>query len=322
LPDTDLVISVTREQSSAISGPGKGNALGVQGLLTTLEEFGGELVNNGLGLEIPDLDARSSGSAEPVTVGGEDKGVDNVTSLKRVQVLRVVKIPEHNNAVLTTGSAEGTIGRDGDGVDVTGVTNVVGSELALGKLPNLDNLVPTSGNDDGVGRVGGEANAGNPLGVTILLDVELALTKGVPQLDGLVTGSRDNLTVVRGERDGQNIVGVTDETAGGGAGVQVPKTKGLVPGGGQSELAIRGDNNVLNEVVVAGERLTGNTVAGLISGKVPDDDGLVCKEQLWKKGVMSRLAFSSKLSILKIFSTNRGRQTRPYRGPRRWWQWQ
>jgi len=275
LPDTDLVISVTREQSSAISGPGKGNALRVLGFLATLEEFGRELVNNGLGLEIPDLDARGGGSAEPVAVGREDKGVDNVTSLKRVQVLRVVKIPEHNNAVLTAGSAEGTIGGNGDSVDVTGVTNVVGSELALGEFPNLDNLVPTTGNNDGVGRVGGETNARNPLSVAIFLDVVLALTKSVPQLDGLVTGTRDNLTVVRGERDGQNIVGVSDETAGGGTSVQVPKTKSLIPGGGQGELTVRGDNNILNKVVVASESLTGDTVAGLISGKVPDDDALV-----------------------------------------------
>jgi hypothetical protein len=269
LPDTDLVISVTREQGSAISGPGKGNALGILGLLATFEEFRGELVNNGLGLEIPDLDARGGGSAEPVAVGGEDKGVDNVTSLKRVQVLRLVKIPKHNNTVLTTGSAERTIGRNGDSVDV------VGSELALGEFPDLDNLVPTTGNNDGVGRVGGETDAGNPFGVTILLDVILALTKGVPQLDGLVTGTRDNLAVVRGERDRQDVVGVTDETAGGGAGVQVPKTKGLIPRGGQSELAVRGDNNIFNEVVVASESSTGNTVAGLISGKVPDNDALV-----------------------------------------------
>jgi hypothetical protein len=305
LPDTNLVISVAREQSSAISRPGKGNALGILGLLATIEEIGGELVNNGLGLEIPDLDARSGGSAEPVTVRREHKGVDNVTSLERVQVLRVVKIPEHDNTVLTTGSAERTIGGDSDGVDVTSVSNVVGSELALGELPDLDNLVPTTGNNNRVGRVRREADARHPLGVTTFAsDVVLALTKSVPQLDALVTGSRDNLTVVRGERDGQNIVGVSDETASGGASVQVPETKGLVPGSGQSELAVGRDNNILNKMVVASESLTGNTVAGLISGKVPDNNALVCDG---KKGVQARWRLVSNstfciLSLHKLFN--------------------
>lgn len=64
--------------------------------------------------------------------------------------------------------------------------------------------------------------------MTILGDVEFAFTKSVPQLDGLVAGTGDNLTVIGGEGDGENIVGVADETTGGGTAVQVPETKGLV----------------------------------------------------------------------------------------------
>jgi hypothetical protein len=52
-------------------------------------------------------------------------------------VLALVEIPEHGDAVASTGSAEGTIGGDGDSVDVTGVSDVVGAKLALGKLPDL-----------------------------------------------------------------------------------------------------------------------------------------------------------------------------------------
>jgi hypothetical protein len=112
------------------------------------------------------------------------------------------------------------------------------------------------------------------------------------------------LTVVRGERDGQNIVGVSDETASGGASVQVPETKGLVPGSGQSELAVGRDNNILNKMVVASESLTGNTVAGLISGKVPDNNALVCDG---KKGVQARWRLVSNstfciLSLHKLFN--------------------
>ena len=52
---------------------------------------------------------------------------------------------------------------------------------------DLDQLVPASRHDDGVGGHWGEADAGHPLRVTIGLgNGVLALADGVPQLDGLV----------------------------------------------------------------------------------------------------------------------------------------
>lgn len=90
-----------------------------------------------LALEVEDFDACSGGSAEPVTVRGEDEGVDDVTSLKGVEVLALVKVPEHGDAVLATGGSERTIWRHGDGVDVAGVAVVVGLQLELLQFPNL-----------------------------------------------------------------------------------------------------------------------------------------------------------------------------------------
>lgn len=49
----------------------------------------------------------------------------------------LVQVPEHGDAVLATGSGQGTVGGDGEGVDVSGVSVVVGLELALGQLPDL-----------------------------------------------------------------------------------------------------------------------------------------------------------------------------------------
>jgi len=90
--------------------------------------------------------------------------------------------------------------------------------------------------------------------VTILADGVFALSEGVPELDGLVAGGGDDLPVVSGEGDAEDIGGVADEPAGGQTGVEVPKAEGLVPGGGQTELAIRGHGEVLDEVVVAGKK--------------------------------------------------------------------
>ena len=139
-PGTDLVVGVTGEQGLAIGGPGEGDALGLAGLLADLDVLGLELVNLGLLLKVEDDDGRGGGGAEPVAVGGEDKGVDLVTGGERVEVLGLVQVPEHGGSVLTTGGAQGAIGRDGDGVDVSGVTDVVGLDAAGSEFPDLDDV--------------------------------------------------------------------------------------------------------------------------------------------------------------------------------------
>ena len=110
----------------------------------------------------------------------------------------------------------------------------------------LDELVPAGGDNDGVLGVGREPHARNPLGVALLGDGELAVTKGVPELDGAIAGSGDNLSVVGGERNRENIVGVSDETAGGGTGGELPETESLIPRGGKSVCTIGRDD--LNRV--------------------------------------------------------------------------
>ena len=69
-----------------------------------------------------------------------------------------------------------------------------------------------------------------PLSVAILLNVVLALAKGVPKLDCPVARARDDLPVVRAEADGQDVGGMSDKAAGRRAGVQVPEAEGVVPG--------------------------------------------------------------------------------------------
>ena len=74
-------------------------------------------------------------------------------------MLALVEVPEHGDTILAAGSRQRTIGRDRDGVNVTGVAVVVGLELELRKLPNLDDLVPTARDNDGVQDIGREAHA-------------------------------------------------------------------------------------------------------------------------------------------------------------------
>lgn len=136
-PSTDDVVGVAGEEGLAVGAPREGDALGLAALLADVLELGLELVDLGLLLEVEDDDAAGSGSAQPVPVGGEDKGMDLVVGVERVQVLALIKIPEHRGTVLATRGAQRSIGGDGDGVDVAGVANVVGLELAARELPNL-----------------------------------------------------------------------------------------------------------------------------------------------------------------------------------------
>ena len=113
--------------------------------------------------------------------------------------------------------------------------------------------------------------------MSLVLDVVFALAKGIPQLDGLVTGARNDLTVVCAEADGENIRGMADETACCAASVQVPETEGMVPRSREGELAVGGNDNVGNKVVVAVEDTPCEAERVLIAGELPDDDSFICR---------------------------------------------
>jgi len=102
-----------------------------------LVQFGLELVNLVLLLQVEDDDAAGSSSAEPVTVRRENESVNLVAGSEGVKVLGLVEIPEHGGSVLTTRCAKGTVWGDGDGVDVAGVANVVGLNAAGSEFPYL-----------------------------------------------------------------------------------------------------------------------------------------------------------------------------------------
>lgn len=81
-------------------------------------------------LEIKDDDRASRGGAQPVAIGREGERMHLVAGVQRVEVLGLVEIPEHGRTVFPAGRAKRAIGRDGDGVDVAGVADVVGLDAA------------------------------------------------------------------------------------------------------------------------------------------------------------------------------------------------
>ena len=59
----------------------------------------------------------------------------------------------------------------------------------------------------------------------------LAIPESVPELDGTVARSRDNLAVVCGEGNRKDVIVMAHKAAGSDTSRQLPEAKSLVPGG-------------------------------------------------------------------------------------------
>ena len=78
--------------------------------------------------------------------------------------------------------------------------------------------------------------------MTLVGDSVLAVSESVPELDRSVAGTGNDLAVVGGERDGENVVGVADEAAGGDTSGELTEAEGLVPRSRESVGTVGGDN--------------------------------------------------------------------------------
>ena len=78
--------------------------------------------------------------------------------------------------------------------------------------------------------------------MSLLSDGKLAVTESVPELNGSIARSGDNLSVIGGERDGENIIRVSNKSSGSGTSSKLPKAESLVPGGRESIGSVRGDD--------------------------------------------------------------------------------
>jgi len=103
------------------------------------------------------------------------------------------------------------------------------SNQAKNEKTYLADLVTTSRDGKVAVTLGAEADAVDPTVVAVGTAGELALANSVPDLDGLVARGGDDLAVVGGERDREDVTGVANEAAGGLSALDVEKTEGLVP---------------------------------------------------------------------------------------------
>lgn len=96
-------------------------------------------------------------------------------------------------------------------------------------VPHLDGLVP--GGSDAKGWLFSmvESNTGDGISVHVLFNSMLALRAGVPDLDFVVLSSSNDLSVIWGKINRENILVVTDELGDGSSVAHVPESDGSVP---------------------------------------------------------------------------------------------
>jgi hypothetical protein len=123
-------------------------------------------------------------------------------------------------------------------------------------VPNLDGLIPRSGDAKGGLASVVEAHNGDGISVLVLVNGELALRTGVPDLDLSVEGTSDDLSVISGESDGKDVSLVTNELGDGSAGGDVPETDSAVPGGGEGKAGVTSELDLTDEVRVASHHLS------------------------------------------------------------------
>jgi hypothetical protein len=274
-PDTDDVVAVAGVEGGTIGRPSKGGAVGDEGLAGPLDTLVGvELGNDVLVLQVPDGDATVGGGAEPVAGRGEAEGMDLRASGELVEPLALAKVPEHGLAVTAAGGAEGTVGGDGNGADEASVADKPGAELEVSGRPDLDGLVVRGSHEQRGVSGGGVPDGGDPVRVGII-NGELALADGVVEADGAVTAGGEDLPVVGGEGDGEDVLLGAEEGAAAVTGGEVVQAARTVPRGGDGVLAVKGELDVRHKVLVAGQALDGESNGLLLAGEVPGDDSLV-----------------------------------------------
>jgi len=162
------------------------------------------------------------------------------------------------------------------------------SQLAVREVPHLNSAVPRRRHNSRLKRARAETHTANPIRMSIaVLNGVLAFSKGVPQFDRAVTRRRHDLTVVDGERHGEDVLGVSNKAAGGGAGCKVPEAELAVPGAGERKLAVGRKNNILNEVGVTGQTAAWDTVGLVLLREMPQDDGFVARRRDYHVGVVN-----------------------------------
>ena len=279
--DSDEAIGETGVQVVLVLGPDEGGATD-QGISSGFTVKRGSFisVNELLVWEIVDLDAVFGTNNEPVELRGEQDNVDWGFSINLFEMSSFNQVPDIDFTVSTSGGNEVSVWCKIKSVDLSFVSDEGVLEGHDGVIPDLDGLIPRGGDNDWLLDIVEVSNAGNPVSVLVLVNGELADTVDVPNLEVLVNGTGGNLSVVWGESNREDVLGVTNEGLSGLSSLEVPESDSSIPGGGKAESAILGDIDIRDEVGVSSHNLSGSSeffifVSVSSFSKVPDHEGAI-----------------------------------------------
>lgn len=139
----------------------------------------------------------------------------------------------------------------------------VSQQLQVCQTPDLHDFIPSPGYDEWSSGIRVEPHTRDPISVAIFCDGVLALSKGIPDLQNkwsggkrpswahfhlLISGTRDDLTVVSTKCASQNILCVSREFASALPVAEIPQSHGAIPTGCQGKLAVGGRDWVADEI--------------------------------------------------------------------------
>jgi len=253
LVDTDEVVGPSRVEVGAGLVPGEGSAAEV--LLGRdfigLHGASADVLQELVAWQVENLDALLGTDDEPVEFLGEENAVDWGFAVAAGEPLALNEVPDHDLTVTGSGGEVAGAVDHVEGVDLGLVSGESVHEGHVQVVPDLDGLIPRGSHADGwlLGVV--ELNAGDGVSVLVLVNDVLALGSGVPDTDLSVSGTSDDLSVIWGEIDGHDRLGVTDELLDGLGLSDFPKSASAVPGGGQSVFGVTSELHLRDEVGVA-----------------------------------------------------------------------
>ncbi|GET90203.1 activated protein kinase c receptor (LACK) [Leishmania tarentolae] len=256
-PYADQVVLVAGVQSVAVGGPGNGDALG------WLRAVRRQLRNHGLTLQVVHGQRLLRRDAHPEAVGREGDLVDGRLHVDLEQLLAGAQVPQECHAVLAAGRAQRPVRRHRHGGDVVAVALEGALALAPVHIPYLDGVVPAAGDHDRVLQRRREADAAHPVLVTVAQELVHAFARHVPDADHVVATRGHDQAVVRGEGDGEHVLGVLQELALALAIAQVPHADGAVPGRGQRVVGGVGQRHARHEAGVALQAVARQTVVAI-----------------------------------------------------------
>jgi len=283
--DSDHTVGPSAVEVLLILGPGEGCAtdsgLGLLLLSLSVQVLSSVGVDEFSVWEIVDSDTVLGTNDKPVDLGGEEEDIDWGLGINFIQMSSLDEVPDVDLTVSSSGGNKHGVLGEVKAVNLGLVSNESVHQAHGLVIPDLDGSVPGGRHNDWGLDIVVESNAGNPVSMWVLVDSEFTNTIDVPDLDALVDGAGDNLSVIWGESNGKNILGVANEGSVGGALLQVPESDGTIPGGGEAESAIGREVDIRDEVRVSLQDFSWDIPFLIVISirdvllDVPDDEGVI-----------------------------------------------